>query len=162
MSAPISPALQVAAGPAATGDRRGRTGRVIASYLDLRISDVERMEVADELGRHYSEGRLDEAEFTQRLDRVMGAATYQGLAGVLEDLPRPSAPVLVAPARRGPTPARRDRRPRTALGQVVVLALVTILLVTVSHAANWVLGPVLWICLLGLLIGSVIQRRLRR
>jgi Domain of unknown function (DUF1707) len=162
MSAPISPALQIAAAPATTGGRPGRAGRAIASYLDLRISDVERMEVADELGRHYSEGRLDEAEFTHRLDRVMSAATYQGLAGVLEDLPRPSSPALVAPARRVPPPARRDRRQRTALGQIIVLALFAILLVTVSHAVNWVLGPVLWICLLGLLIGSVIHRRLRR
>ena len=107
-------------------------------------------------------GRLDEAEFTRRLDRVMSAVTYQGLAGVLEDLPRPSSPALVAPARRVPPPARRDRRQRTALGQIIVLALFAILLVTVSHAVNWVLGPVLWICLLGLLIGSVIHRRLRR
>ncbi len=162
MSAPISPALQIAAAPAMTGGGRGRADRVIASHLDLRISDVERMEVADELGRHYSEGRLDEAEFTQRLDRVMGAATYQGLAGVLEDLPRPSFQALVAPARRVPPPARRDRRQRTALGQIIVLTLFAIVVVTVSHAVNWVLGPVLWICLLCLLIGSVIHRHHRR
>jgi hypothetical protein len=161
MPASISPALQIAAAPAGAAGGRGPASRMIAGHLGLRISDTERMEVADELGRHYSEGRLDEAEFTHRLDRVMAAATYQGLLGVLEDLPRPSSPAFAAPATRVP-PVRPARRQRSALGQLVVMALLLIVLVMVSHAVNWVLGPVLWVGVLCLLAAIMIDGRRRR
>jgi hypothetical protein len=161
MPASISPALQIAAAPATAAGGRGPAGRMIAGRLDLRISDTERMEVADELGRHYSEGRLDEAEFTCRLDRVMAAATYQGLAGVLEDLPQPSSPAFAGPARRVPPRLRPACHQRSGAGQLAVLALLAIVLVLVSHAVNWVLGPVPWVGLLCLLAVIVMRRRNR-
>src|ERR1700733_15523156 len=57
------------------------------SYSDLRISDAERSEVADLLSKHYGDGRLDQAEFNERLDLAMKAKTYKDLSGLFADLP---------------------------------------------------------------------------
>ena len=72
-----------------------------AGHADLRISDAERAEVADLLATHYGDGRLDQAEFEQRLDQAMRARTYRDLGGLFADLP--------------PTPAagRQGRKGRT-------------------------------------------------
>jgi hypothetical protein len=53
----------------------------------MRIGDAERTEVADRLSRHFSDGRLDEAEFGERLDQSMRAKTMADLSGLLADLP---------------------------------------------------------------------------
>ena len=42
------------------------------SYSSMRISDSERTEAADLLSKHYGDGRLDEGEFHQRLDQLVG------------------------------------------------------------------------------------------
>ena len=63
------------------------------SDASLRASDNERNVVADNLARHYAEGRLDEAEFKARLDTAMSATTRGDLNGLFHDLPRlPSEP----------------------------------------------------------------------
>ena len=67
--------------PGASGPRPGWQD------AGLRIGDAERTEVADRLARHFSDGRLDEAEFGDRLDRAMRAKTMADLAGLLADLP---------------------------------------------------------------------------
>jgi Domain of unknown function (DUF1707) len=79
-------------------------GRRDASPPDasLRASDDERNAVADVLSRHYAEGRLDEAEFKNRLDAAMSATTRGDLNALFHDLPRlPSEP---------PPPPPRHRR----------------------------------------------------
>ena len=43
--------------------------------------------IADRLARHFSDGRLDQAEFEDRLDRAMRAKTRADLIGLLSDLP---------------------------------------------------------------------------
>jgi hypothetical protein len=53
----------------------------------MRIGDAERTEVADHLARHFGDGRLDETEFADRLDRAMHAKTAADLSGLLSDLP---------------------------------------------------------------------------
>jgi hypothetical protein len=70
--------------------------------LNLRVSDAERNEVADKLSRHFSEGRLDQAEFKERLDAAMSAKTQGDLAGLFDDLPR-------LPTEPPPPPSRRRR-----------------------------------------------------
>ncbi|MFE6858923.1 DUF1707 domain-containing protein [Nocardia sp. NPDC057668] len=57
-----------------------------------RASDAERAEVAELLGRHMSQGRLDPAEYNERLGLVYGTATREDLRLVLSDLPALSAP----------------------------------------------------------------------
>jgi hypothetical protein len=69
---------------------------------NLRVSDAERNEVADKLSRHFSEGRLDQAEFKERLDAAMSAKTQSDLAGLFGDLP----PLASDPP---PPPPRRHR-----------------------------------------------------
>jgi hypothetical protein len=58
----------------------------------IRIGDAERTEVADRLARHFSDGRLDEAEFGERLDQAMHAKTMADLVRLLADLPSQPAP----------------------------------------------------------------------
>jgi Flp pilus assembly protein TadB len=73
--------------------------------LGMRVSDADRSEVADRLARHFGDGRLDQAEFDQRLDQAMRAKTRADLVGLLADLPqdRP-APDASQPA------GRKERR----------------------------------------------------
>jgi hypothetical protein len=54
---------------------------------DLRISDADRTDVADRLARHYGDGRLDQAEFNERLDQALRAKTQSDLHGLFTDLP---------------------------------------------------------------------------
>jgi Domain of unknown function (DUF1707) len=81
MSNPVSPPQ-----PAATSRRPG------GPSADMRVGDAERAEIADRLARHFSDGRLDEAEFSERLDRAMRAKTVADLSGLLSDLPGEEAP----------------------------------------------------------------------
>lgn len=54
----------------------------------MRVSNAERAEVTDALCRHLGDGRLDEAEFNDRLARATAAKTQADLAPLLADLPR--------------------------------------------------------------------------
>jgi hypothetical protein len=69
----------------------------------LRVSDAERNDVADKLSGHFADGRLDQAEFKERLDRAMSAKTRGDLSGLFSDLPRQRV-------ESAPVPARRRRR----------------------------------------------------
>ena len=116
---------------------------------DLRVSDAERAEVADRLSKHYSDGRLDEATFGQRLDQAMRAVTQSDLAGLLADLPdtgqtgRPSGPA-------GRPSGTLRNRPR--LHRVLFLAFVVVIAVVAGQA----LARALWVPLIPwLLIGLV-------
>ena len=123
MSAPSDP-------PRARGPSpHSRTGR------DLRASDAERAEVADRLSKHYADGRLDEAEFNERVDRAMNAKTQSDFIGLFADLP--GIDMSEPPARRG----RRYRR---------MLFLVLVILVAVFVVQELVRSFVPWL-LIGLL-----------
>ena len=83
---------------------------------NMRVSDAERAAVADQLAKHYADGRLDQAEFDRRMDQAMRATTQADLNGLFTDLPG-TEPVQAPP--------RRDRRPTIRflfLVLVVVLA----------------------------------------
>ena len=38
---------------------------------NIRIGDAERNEISEQLSKHYGDGRLDAAEFQERLDRPL-------------------------------------------------------------------------------------------
>src|SRR5215472_2681121 len=99
--------------------RNGRRGRGSATFADpqMRISDADRADVADRLSKHYSDGRLDQAEFNERLDRAMKAKTQADLTGLFADLPDGEAPAPPAAQRRA-----RPRHPVLFLILVVVIA----------------------------------------
>jgi Flp pilus assembly protein TadB len=68
----------------------------------MRVGDADRAAIADRLAEHFSNGRLDEAEFSDRLDRALRAKTMADLTGLLADLPDDS--------QAGPAPTGRQRR----------------------------------------------------
>lgn len=56
---------------------------------EMRVSDAERDEVIEQLGRHASEGRLSLDEFEARVEVVAAAKTVSQLRDTLRDLPAP-------------------------------------------------------------------------
>ncbi|CAM5439752.1 DUF1707 SHOCT-like domain-containing protein [Streptomyces aurantiogriseus] len=73
---------------------------------DLRASDTDRERVAEVLRDALAEGRLDMAEFEERLEATYQARTYGELAPITRDLP--VSDVAAPPAvslRKGPQPA---------------------------------------------------------
>jgi len=126
---------------------RGFSPLFRAPYADqqqhLRVSDAERQEVADRLAEHYASGRLDQAEFDDRVGRAMGAKTRADLGGLFADLPETGAPVVP----EHPRSRRRGRHP------ILLLALVIALIVVGTHVVSWFFVPWLWI---GLMVVAVL------
>ena len=58
----------------------------------LRVSDAEREAVCGRLAEHVAAGRLDQAEFDDRVGRAMSARTRGDLRGLFADLPETGAP----------------------------------------------------------------------
>jgi hypothetical protein len=73
--------------PGTHGQQWTRYIRPGYSDQHIRVSDAERAEVADRLAVHYSDGRLDRAEFDERVARAMSAKTRADLNGLFDDLP---------------------------------------------------------------------------
>ena len=112
-----------------------------ASDQHMRVSDAERQAVADRLAEHFSSGRLDQAEFDERIGRAMGAKTRADLDGLFDDLPETGAPAATDPS-TGQL-RRRHRHP----------VLLAALIVFVAIAAAHVVWPLLWI---GFLVAIVL------
>ena len=112
-----------------------------ASDQHMRVSDAERQAVADRLAEHFSSGRLDQAEFDERIGRAMGAKTRADLNGLFDDLPETGAPAATDPS-TGQL-RRRHRHP----------VLLAALIVFVAIAAAHVVWPLLWI---GFLVAIVL------
>ena len=109
----------------------------------VRVSDAERQAVADRLAEHFADGRLDQAEFDERVGRAMNAKTRADLAGLFDDLPDTGAPAVT----ECPRPRHRRRHP------VLLLVLLFVLALTIGHAVFWAAVPLLW---LGLLVAAVL------
>jgi GntR family transcriptional regulator len=99
----------------------GGAGALPASggmYSDqhLRVSDAEREGVCGQLAEHFAAGRLDQAEFDDRVGRAMSAKTRADLRGLFADLPEPlsetGAPAVPElPRGGGGTPGNGPRAP---------------------------------------------------
>ncbi|MGW1024087.1 DUF1707 SHOCT-like domain-containing protein [Streptomyces sp. NPDC002577] len=73
---------------------------------DLRASDADRERVAEHLRDALAEGRLDMAEFEERLEATYNARTYGELVPITRDLPAGAAAVpLVKPSADSPAEA---------------------------------------------------------
>ena len=78
----------------------------------LRVSDAERQAVTDRLAGHFAAGRLDPAEFDDRVGRAMSARTRADLSGLFAGLPGTGAPAVPGLARGGGgTPGGGPRGP---------------------------------------------------
>ncbi|NEW39192.1 DUF1707 domain-containing protein [Nocardia cyriacigeorgica] len=113
-----------------------------------RASDAERAQIVELLSRHLADGRLDLAEYDQRVAQVYATTTRDDLGLVLSDLPKP--------AEVRPEKTVRSRAARIPIWQrieaaswVSVSVLVLIIWGTISLAAGeftypwpvWVIGP---------------------
>ena len=116
---------------------------------DMRISDVERTEVINQLCRHFGDGRLDQAELDERTAKAMAAKTRRELAPLLADLPP-----LDQPAVQGPPPPPMHHRP----GFPLVLAVLIAVIVAASWPAHVLFFHVPWL-LIALVVFLVLRRR---
>ena len=74
----------------------------------IRIGDQERQSAAALLGEHWGAGRLDAAEFDERLEFALTAKTDLELIRVFDELPGNSAALALGRARTSaPTRQRR-------------------------------------------------------
>jgi len=143
-----------------------------AHDLHLRVSDADRGAVADLLARHYGDGRLDQAEFDERVTRAMAARTGGDFQGLLDDLPdlpdapsdtvgEPAAPGTSAP----PAPsgschaARRHRRHGSAFPGLLVLVLAVIAWHRLTDWGGPALAWVIVIAAILMLISRTAHRR---
>ena len=124
------------------------TRRIRYSDQHIRVSDADRNAVAELLGQHYADGRLDQAEFDDRVGRTMAAKTRGDLAGLFDDLPEtgPSGAGPAGPSGPGPVQARGPRR-RGGLVRPLLLLLVVFILANFAwHAFTslFFIQPLVW------------------
>jgi Domain of unknown function (DUF1707) len=108
---------------------------------NLRASDADRDATADRLRQHHTDGRIDEDEFQERLDRCFAAKTVGELAELTRDLPADMA--------------RHGARGRTGFGLLgclrmipivpIILAIVAIHLIFGVVGGLWVLIPLFFL-----------------
>ncbi|MEV6768090.1 DUF1707 domain-containing protein [Nocardia sp. NPDC051030] len=111
-----------------------------------RASDAERAQVAELLGRHMSDGRLDAIEYNERLAQVYGTATREDLQQVLQDLPNLTKPAATKSTSRTRFPIWQRIEGSAWLG---VGLLCLFIWAVISMAAGeftypwpiWVIGP---------------------
>jgi hypothetical protein len=108
--------------------------RIGGRVPDIRAADADRERTADRLREAHGEGRLDLAEFQERLERCYEAKTVGELGALVSDLPRQHE--------REPDHRRSDRLLRPGLW---VLAPLLFALIAVSaatgHHVVWVWFP---------------------
>lgn len=116
--------------------------RAPSNDAHLRVSDAERSETADRLSKHFGDGRLDETEFQERLERAMHAKTRADLDGLFDDLPP-----------EGGVPMRTRRRPRRPHGFLFLVLVV----VAAIAATSFIASHIPWL-VLGLVVFLLMRR----
>jgi hypothetical protein len=126
------------------------TRRLRYSDQQIRVSDAERNAVAELLGQHYADGRLDQAEFDERVSRTMAAKTRGDLVGLFDDLPEtePAGDGPAGPGAPGSSalPYRRPRR-RGGLARPLLLLILLLICTNVAwHAFTslFFIQPLVW------------------
>ena len=125
------------------------TRRIRYSDQHIRVSDAERNSVAELLGQHYADGRLDQAEFDERISRTMAAKTRGDLAGLFDDLPE-GGPAGAGPAGPGgPNDPAVPYRGRSRGGIVRPLLLLLIVFLCANFAWHaftslFFIQPLIW------------------
>jgi hypothetical protein len=136
--------------------------------LNMRVSDAERAEVADRLSRHYADGRLDQAEFDERVSRAMAAKTVSDLRGLFDDLPdlpgdipddnaddTRAYPGAGRAAGMSPAAGCATARRGPMRGPVRALLMVALIVVAANiawHAVGFWISPVAWLVIIAAII----------
>lgn len=116
----------------------------------VRIGDAERDGAAAALGEHYSEGRLDRAEFDARLADALAARTRGDLAALFADLPKSGQVAELEAQSVGPTRVPAALGPGFWLPRVIiVLAVVAAVGAAVNGHPPFFLLPLLWLTRIG-------------
>ena len=110
----------------------------------IRASDEDRQRVVDLLAEHHVAGRLDQAEFAERMESAYAAKTLGDLGRLMRDLPR----IAAGSARgTGPRPTGSVRAAFASWLSTAVLIVVVWLAVSVASGhftyfwPFWVIGP---------------------
>ncbi|HTX13004.1 MAG TPA: DUF1707 domain-containing protein [Solirubrobacteraceae bacterium] len=107
---------------------------------NLRASDADREATADRLRQHHTDGRLDQDEFQERLDKCFAAKTVGELAELTRDLPGD-------PAQR--SSGRSGFRLLGCLRMIpivpIILAIIAIHLIVGAVSGLWILIPLLFL-----------------
>jgi len=125
--------------------------RIRYSDQHLRVSDAERNAVAEQLGTHYSDGRLDQAEFDERVSKAMAAKTRGDLDGLFDDLPDPEPSGAARNAGPGDSAVPYRRRRRSGFGRMLLLIVLVIAGLSIVSHVLWAFTfgvPWLWIAAL--------------
>ncbi len=139
--------------PSSQSRTRGLVPRLRYGPTDqhIRVSDAERTEVADHLAVHFGEGRLNQAEFDERVALAMNAKTRGDLRGLFDDLPGPGpAGISGTPQTPGSpgtagTPARGEHGAAQSLRPAVhpvVLVLLVVVITVAGTAGEAIFGHV--------------------
>jgi len=115
-----------------------------APNRDVRVGTEEREQAVQLLAQHLSAGRLELAEFEERVSAVYAARTAAQLAALFRDLPGPLPPMPGYRAERGYPAGRRVPR-RLILLVLLIVALV--MLVADIAFPPFFLIPVCWLVL---------------
>jgi hypothetical protein len=108
---------------------------------EMRAGDSDRQAVADKLKLALDEGRLDLAEYDERLQQAYAAKTYGDLDGLLDDLPATSVTPRAATAPAStpappPEPRRTGQLVRATLGGFGGIFIVTTVIWLVSSLGS--------------------------
>jgi DUF1707 SHOCT-like domain len=147
-------------------DRPRQTWFRMGPDLNMRVSDAERAEVADRLARHFADGRLDQAEFDERVSRAMAAKTVGDLRGLFDDLPdlpgdipddNAASPQPGQGRAPGMAPAAGCAARRRGLrrGPVRTVVLVALLLLAANitwHAVGFWVTPLAWVVIIAAIV----------
>lgn len=151
-------------------DRGRATWFRMGPDLNMRVSDAERAEVADRLASHFAEGRLDQAEFDERVSRAMAAKTVGDLRGLFDDLPDlpgdiPDDNADDTRAYRSAGPERapgmsqaagcaaaRRRGPRGPVRTAVLVAAILAAANITWHMVGFWVTPVVWLVIIAAII----------
>lgn len=133
-------------------DEQGRTGAV-------RASDTEREEALRSLAGHFSEGRLERAEFDERAEVALEARTRDELRALFTDLPTRPAAVARRDAGKADAPPAPNRRVPIRAGRPPLFPLVPILLALSVAAVVHGLPPFPLIALLAVVAAGRRNRR---
>ena len=113
--------------------------RIAGRSASIRAADADRERIAERLRKSHAEGRLDLAEFQQRLERCYEARTFGELAELVRDLPRADEQ-----DERRPFGWFRLWRSRLPLLAPILIALIVISAAT-EHHVLWLWIPLVFL-----------------